>query len=342
MKLISLTLLSTLSALTIEKRNLQSDNFAKYQQSWTSFKNLFSKNYARESNEEHSRFKTWLKNKLAIDQHNKLFEQGKTSFKMKLNKFSDLNEKERVLYTGFLMDKHNETTKTKFVKTFRPKNTQNPSSIDWRDYGYVTNVKDQGQCGSCWAFSAVGSLEGAFKKAYNTLPYLSEQDLVDCSFEEGNGGCQGGWMNNAFQAIINQGGIDYDYYYPYQAVDYYGCRHTLSANAGTIRTWVNINRGDEKDLETALATVGPISIAMDVSHNSFYNYRSGVWYEPNCSTSYLSHAMTLVGYGVENGIPYWLVKNSWGTYWGDNGYIKVAKGYNNMCGIASAASYPVF
>lgn len=216
-----------------------------------------------------------------------------------------------------------------------------PSKVDWRQHGAVTPVKDQKQCGSCWAFSATGALEGQHFRKTNQLVSLSEQNLVDCSQEQGNNGCEGGLMDNAFLYIKMNRGIDTEDSYPYEAVDS-SCRYEASELGADDKGYVDISKGSEKQLREAVATVGPVSVAIDASSSSFQLYASGVYYEPNCSTENLDHGVLAVGYGSDRrGGDYWLVKNSWGDSWGDEGYIKMSRNKKNNCGIATSASYPL-
>ncbi|XP_028968920.1 cathepsin L [Galendromus occidentalis] len=211
-----------------------------------------------------------------------------------------------------------------------------------KDYwleGYVTPVKDQGQCGSCWAFSTTGSLEGQHFKATGKLVSLSEQNLVDCSGDEGNNGCEGGLMDQGFTYIKNNGGIDTEESYPYNAEDG-DCAFKSNAVGARVTGFVDIDSGSEKALQKAVATVGPVSVAIDASNDSFQLYKEGIYDEPACSSTQLDHGVLAVGYGSENGVDYWLVKNSWNTVWGQDGYIKMARNKDNQCGIASQASYP--
>lgn len=228
------------------------------------------------------------------------------------------------------------------VRFMSPENIiEIPSKIDWRQHGAVTPVKDQKQCGSCWAFSATGALEGQHFRKTNRLVSLSEQNLVDCSHEQGNNGCEGGLMDNAFLYIKLNRGIDTESGYPYEAVDN-ECRYEPSDLGADDKGFVDIAEGNEKQLKEAVATVGPVSVAIDASASSFQLYASGVYYEPNCSTENLDHGVLAVGYGSDRrGGDYWLVKNSWGDSWGDEGYIKMSRNKKNNCGIATSASYPL-
>jgi len=214
-----------------------------------------------------------------------------------------------------------------------------PKTVDWRKKGLVTPIKDQAQCGSCWAFAAVASLEGQHALSTKKLVSLSEQNLVDCSGPEGNFGCEGGLPDQGYQYIIDNKGIDTEAAYPYTAEDDQ-CAFNKKKIGATITKFTDIATGDESALQKAVATIGPISVGIDASQDSFQSYTSGIYDEENCSTTQLDHGVTVVGYGSENGKDYWLVKNSWGTVWGIKGYIKMSRNAQNQCGIATLASYP--
>jgi len=314
---------------------------------WHAFKLEHGKQYKSDT-EEQFRMKIFMDNKNKIAKHNQDFASGKVTFKLGLNKYADLLHHEFLGLNGFnksvglKLSKVGTVNKIDEPITFiEAANVELPQSIDWRKKGAVTAIKDQGHCGSCWSFSATGALEGQHFRRTGFLVSLSEQNLVDCSSSYGNNGCNGGLMDNAFQYIKDNGGIDTEKSYPYEAIDD-TCKYDAKNSGATDKGFVDIPTGNEKKLQTALATVGPISVAIDASHESFQFYSSGVYFEPQCDSEQLDHGVLLVGYGSDdNGKDYWLVKNSWGTTWGDQGYIKMARNKQNHCGIATSASYPL-
>jgi cathepsin L len=214
-----------------------------------------------------------------------------------------------------------------------------PAQVDWRSKGWVTPVKNQGKCGSCWAFTATGALEGQNFNKTGVLVSLSEQNLVDCSTS--NYGCNGGVTDYAFRYVKQNSGIASEESYQYTGKQG-SCQYRSSNKAGTCSGWVDIPPGDETALQVAVATVGPVAVAIDASSMLFQLYRKGVYKNPFCSSTNLDHAVLIVGYGTYNGQPYWLVKNSWGTSWGQDGYVMMARNQGNMCGIATSASYPIY
>jgi len=297
--------------------------------SWTAWKAKYGKTYLS-AEEDSVRQAIFSKNVAYIQKHN----AANTGFTLGMNQFGDLTNAE--FQARFLI----KYTPTAANETHVVDAAADPTSVDWRTQGYVTPIKDQGQCGSCWAFSTVASFEGAHFKATGKLVSFSEQNLVDCSTKEGNQGCNGGLMDNGFKYIIANGGLDTESSYPYTARDG-TCKYTPASSGGTIKSYKDVTAGSETALEDAVATVGPISVAIDASHNSFQFYKSGVYNEPLCSSKNLDHGVTAVGYGSESGKDYWIVKNSWGTSWGTEGYILMTRNKRNQCGIATAASYPI-
>uniref|UniRef100_A0A3Q3XJW1 Peptidase C1A papain C-terminal domain-containing protein n=1 Tax=Mola mola TaxID=94237 RepID=A0A3Q3XJW1_MOLML len=234
-------------------------------------------------------------------------------------------------FTGTVVPSDLDRGTSNFVRV----NKSLPSSLDWRDKGLVSKVKMQGSCGSCWAFSAVGALEGQLKKTTGVLKSLSPQNLVDCSVTYGNHGCNGGFMSNAFSYVIKNHGIDSDATYPYRGQ----CKYNPKYRAATCSNYGFLPKGDEYALKEAVAKIGPISVALDASRPKFVFYRHGVYRDHTCSHN-VNHGVLVVGYGREQGHAYWLVKNSWGVSYGDEGYIKMARNRHNQCGIALYACYP--
>ena len=306
---------------------------------WTNFKQTHGKSYAT-SEEETMRFNIFVENQRLVDEHNEEYKAGRSTFELGMNQFGDMtNEEFRAQMNGFRLPSINDSEPRPIFQV--PNNVNIPDAVDWRDKGYVTGVKDQKQCGSCWAFSATGSLEGQHFRKEGKLVSLSEQNLVDCSKAQGNQGCNGGWMDYAFQYVKVNKGLDTEQSYPYEARDG-KCRFN-AANVGATDTgFTDIKKGQESDLEAAIATVGPISVAIDASRPSFQMYKSGVYNEPRCSSSQLDHGVLAVGYGTtKDGVKYYIVKNSWGLSWGDKGYLLMSREKNNQCGIATSASYPL-
>ncbi|CAH9145546.1 unnamed protein product [Cuscuta epithymum] len=215
-----------------------------------------------------------------------------------------------------------------------------PETKDWREAGIVSPVKNQGDCGSCWTFSTTGALEAAYAQAFGKNISLSEQQLVDCAGAFNNFGCNGGLPSQAFEYIKFNGGLDTEEAYPYTGEDAV-CKFSSNNVAVKVIDSVNITLGAEDELKYAVGLVRPVSIAYEVV-SGFKLYESGVYTSTVCGKNPMdvNHAVLAVGYGVENGIPYWLIKNSWGEKWGDHGYFKMEMG-KNMCGIATCASYPV-
>lgn len=214
-----------------------------------------------------------------------------------------------------------------------------PKSVDWRHNGAVTHVKDQGMCGSCWSFASTGALEGQYSKKMGNLVSLSEQNLIDCS--SSNNGCHGGQTTKAFQ-YVRDNGIATEDNYPYNAHKGYCLQNMGRSDLPAVQGFINIPAGDEHKLQEAIATVGPIAVSMDANHFSFHNYQSGIYYEESCSSFYHNHAVLVVGYGTdEHERDYYIVKNSWSSSWGENGYFRIFRNHRNHCGLATKANFPI-
>lgn len=263
------------------------------------------------------------------------------SFKLTDNKFADITNDEFISsYLGRLAT----------VSTNKSRNDENctvytkkplPKSVDWRKQGAVTPVKDQGQCGSCWAFSAIAAIEGLNKIKTGNLISLSEQVLVDCDTNGENQGCAGGYMEKAFEFITKNGGITTEQDYPYRGKDGTCDRNKLSQHSVTITGYKMVPQSNPKALQEAIAKQ-PVSVAIDASDYAFQLYGGGIF--SNYCGKNLNHGVTAVGYGGKGNEKYWLVKNSWGESWGEAGYIRMKRDSSDksgICGITMEASYPL-
>ncbi|XP_038691984.1 senescence-specific cysteine protease SAG12-like [Tripterygium wilfordii] len=295
----------------------------------------------KDAEEKARRFMIFKDNLRYIDEFNDGLDRG---FKLGLNQFADItNEEFRATHTGYKSSSSKLTFTSSKSKPFRYADvTAAPTAMDWRSKGVVTGVKDQGSCGCCWAFSAVAAIEGITQLKTGKLISLSEQQLVDCDIYGVNQGCEGGLMDNAFQFIKRNGGLTTESSYPYEGID--GTCNTQNAKkvAATISGYEDVPVNNEKALLQAVANQ-PVSVAIEGSGMSFQFYSSGV-FTGDCGTN-LNHAVTAVGYGTSSsGVKHWLIKNSWGTGWGMNGYMMIQRDVSDkegLCGLAMKASYPI-
>jgi cathepsin L len=302
---------------------------SEYRREFQRFQQTHQKVYS--AVEFRQRYEIFKKNFDFVNNHDE-----SVGFSVAMNEFGDLTTEEfAAIYNGLDMRPRN-TIDNSFWKE---RSVSAPDTWDWRTEGAVTGIKNQGQCGSCWSFSATGSIEGVHFLSTKNLVSLSEQNLVDCSTSYGNMGCQGGLMDSAFKYVINNNGIDTEACYPYTATGPNQCEFKSSCVGATISGYTDVPSGNENALMTAVYGQ-PTSVAIDASHSSFQFYSSGVYYEPECSSTQLDHGVLAIGYGTSGGSDYWLVKNSWGTSWGMSGYIMMSRNRNNNCGIATIASYP--
>ncbi|XP_063650329.1 pro-cathepsin H isoform X2 [Pan troglodytes] len=312
------------------------------------------KTYSTE--EYHHRLQTFASNWRKINAHN----NGNHTFKMALNQFSDMSFAE-IKHKYLWSEPQNcSATKSNYLRGTGPY----PPSVDWRKKGnFVSPVKNQGACGSCWTFSTTGALESAIAIATGKMLSLAEQQLVDCAQDFNNHGCQGGLPSQAFEYILYNKGIMGEDTYPYQGKDGY-CKFQPGKAIGFVKDVANITiqlsascrrgyehvldtacerllRYDEEAMVEAVALYNPVSFAFEVTQD-FMMYRTGIYSSTSChkTPDKVNHAVLAVGYGEKNGIPYWIVKNSWGPQWGMNGYFLIERG-KNMCGLAACASYPI-
>ncbi|KAK4478293.1 hypothetical protein RD792_017582 [Penstemon davidsonii] len=289
--------------------------------------------------EKENRFEIFKDNLRYIDEQNAV---PNRNYKLGLNRFADLtNDEYKKTFLGARTDPKRRFTKGKSDR-YKAYNVGDslPDSIDWREKGAVLPIKDQGSCGSCWAFSTIASVEGINQIVTGDLISLSEQELVDCDTSY-NEGCNGGLMDYAFQFIIDNGGIDTEQDYPYTGVDGRCDQFRKNARVVSIDGYEDVPVNDENALKAAAAKQ-PVTVAMEGSGRDFQLYESGI-FTGKCGLD-LDHGVTIVGYGTENGLDYWIVRNSWGTSWGEKGYIRMQRNVpakTGLCGIASEASYPL-
>jgi cathepsin L len=301
---------------------------------WDRFKQTYGRVFF-DSKDEGYRKTIFVSNLRKIAKHNEEHAQGWHTFTLAMNEFGDLtNEEFFAKYTGY-RGQSNEYLRTK--NTANLSDVQVAADIDWVAKGAVTVVKNQGQCGSCWAFSSTGAIEGAWFIKKGQLVSLSEQQLMDCSKSEGNESCEGGLMDQAFEYVIKNKGICSEADVPYKAVDQTKCP-TCTVKA-TISGYTDVGK-TEADLLAAV-NLQPVAVAIEADQDSFQFYSSGVL-TGACGTQ-LDHGVLAVGYGELDGTKYWKVKNSWGKTWGMDGYILIQRNKaqsGGQCGIHMAASYP--
>merc|ERR1711953_1360030 len=306
-------------------------------QDWISYKARFGKTYANAA-EESRRFAIFKENAAFIARHNQDHAAGKESYTVGVNQFVDLTNAEfRSSHLAEMVEAPQIRLNYQCPVAFVDNGTPNPAEVDWRSTNNpastqaVTSVKDQGSCGSCWSFGGAAAFESAMcldgQQDCSSWSGASEQQLVDCGGKDNTAlgpyydmACNGGWIDNALYYIQTTGYIDGYDNYPYVS---------------------GSTKHSESELTTALAQVGAIGIAIDAGGIGFQLYSGGVYVSNSCSSTRLNHAVTAVGYGNMDSQDYFTVKNSWGTAWGDNGYILMAANRNNQCGVAATPAYAI-
>ena len=273
----------------------------------------------------------FLSNQQFVREHNS---NPSNTFKVSMNHLAALTPSEYKSLLGF-----NSNIRTKLqrspIQKINNKNN-NDEELDWRNKGAVNPIKNQGSCGSCWAFSAIQNCESSEFLKYNKLYQFSEQSLVDCVTADA--GCNGGLPSDAFTYIIDEcnGKVMLEDDYPYLGIDD-TCKFDINKAIGHFTSYIEIKQGSESDLAEKCQNYGPLSIGIDASQISFQLYNGGIYNEQKCSSVFLDHGVGLVGYGSDDGVKYWIVRNSWGTGWGENGYIRIIRG-SNKCGVATSAT----
>ena len=279
-----------------------------------------------------------LNNSFFIQEHNGL----NLSYKVGENQFIDRNYTDEYYVDNsmnfFMKDKTTELIVDESINDDRIV----PLEVDWRKEHRVTTVKNQGTCGGCWAFSASEAVEGAWSIKNNVLYNLSQQELIDCSTSYGNRGCNGGSMDMAFQYIIDNGlCTNLSYHYVGQDQE---CQKDNCSSVVTVSNYTDILQNNETELKKVVVQQ-PVSVAIQANKRSFQMYQSGIYSDLECGTE-LDHGVLIVGYGysLEQDMKYWIIKNSWGVNWGENGYIRIQKDIEDergMCGIAMEPSIPI-
>lgn len=306
-----LSLISPLSSLEVN---------SSYMYGYLNFIKLHNKSFAYDN------FLTYKSNIDYINNHKK---QNHT-YNLEINHLSD-----KMISSNHIIYQPSNTT-------YKGENTNVslPFSIDWREKDIITNVKNQGGCGSCWSFSATGSIEAIHAIKTGKLLNISEQQLVDCSSNYGNQGCQGGSMDNAFKYVIDNG-LCLESEYPYQGVQgqCISCKEVVN-----ISDYKDVIPNNEEILKRVVHQQ-PVSVAIQANLQSFQLYSSGVYSDPLCGKQ-LDHGVLIVGYGydISSNMDYWIVKNSWGPHWGENGYIRIQRNIQDnsgLCGIAMQPSIPI-
>ncbi|KAJ2940979.1 hypothetical protein O0L34_g13105 [Tuta absoluta] len=301
---------------------------------WHEYKSVYKKRYCTERHEKKAIAK-WRENLERVAKHNKRYLNGAHSFSLHLNHLGDLAPTDyfkkilKLIETPFLPDPAEDHHKTAYVKNLRDKI---PKEVDWRAKGFKPLREEQLKCGACYAFAVTHALQAQLYKKHGDWKELSPQQIVDCSYVDGNSGCDGGSLRAAMRYVAREGLIP-EVKYPYVGKKSLCHYNGLQVQAKP-RRWAMLPPGDEKAMERALATIGPLAVGVNASPFTFQLYRSGIYDDPFCTPWTLNHAMLLVGYTPR----YWILLNWWGKNWGEDGYMRIRRGLNR-CGVANMAAY---
>ena len=263
------------------------------------------------------------------------FKEENSLYQTGITKFSDLTKQE--FAKTYLNLNYDAMAMANFDPYIVKVSNAAPSAYDWRDYGRVSAVKDQGSCGSCWAFATVANLEGLYYANKGVMKTFSEQMLVDC--DTSDSGCNGGLMEYSFTWLKKNGGIMTDTDYPYKGTKQ-TCKSdktkyvdmTITGYKKLGSSWSTWSAVDEDEIKEFLYQTGPLAIALNA--DPLQTYSSGILdlTSTKCPSSGINHAVTLVGYGTQSSTDYWIIKNSWGKSWGESGYFRIRRG-NGTCGV---------
>ncbi|QDZ23377.1 cysteine proteinase [Chloropicon primus] len=338
-KYLTLAVLSALlgCAATVQAlpEDIEALNHGTHFEHYTSWLQEHKPGYMNDVDQVADRFKVFAKN---LDKIREINAENR-SYYLGLTGLTDLTQEE---YRKFYLNPELKNVKQTSTSKFTHANVEAVDKIDWRDKGAVTPVKNQGMCGSCWAFSSTGSMEGINFIQNGKLVSLSEEQLVNC--DKVDHGCGGGLMDQAFQYVIKNGGIDTEEDFPYHAFALWRTcpADKESEHAVVINDFVDVPVQNKDALLQALSAQ-PVSIAIEADHFVFQNYRGGVIDSAGCGTQ-LDHGVLAVGFDTTADTPYWIVKNSWGASWGESGYVRMAINVTDpkgQCGILSCPVYPV-
>jgi len=296
------------------------------QAKWNTFKAVHGKAYNR--HEEPQRLNAFLDNTMHIEQHNERFAKGLESFHMGHNEFSDMSLEhfQRTMTTLSPPPPQGESNVTVYQLQMEP----SAGPCDWKHT--LGPVKNQGGCGSCYAFASLAPMEAQLGKK-NQKMILSEQEIVDCTRTYGNNGCNGGWMTGVYDYVVKMGGIALESEYSYKGA--LGNCQSPKRRVSKMAKYVNVN--NPQTMTEAIQTVGPVAVALQAGIRSFQMYRGGVYNDASCNGN-IDHGVTAVGYGIEGGVHYYVIRNSWGTGWGENGHMKISR---DVCQVSKYGYYPI-